>query len=201
MTLPTFPTLPGQGWSVKKAPTFSTRVAAHSSGREVRVGLYAHALYQFELTFDGLDSSSQFAGLQNQSLQTLLGFYVAAQGQFGTFLYVDPTDNAASGAVFGTGDGTTTSFLLWRPIGATTEPVSYATSVSGVTINGSASGISWALAQPNTINFATPPAAGAVLAWSGAFGFQCRFTDDSEEFENFMCGLWKVDSLKFRQVR
>ena len=50
MTLQTLPTLPGQGWSVKKTPIFSTRISPHVSGREVRASLYAHALYQFELT-------------------------------------------------------------------------------------------------------------------------------------------------------
>jgi hypothetical protein len=76
VSLPIFPTLPGQGWSVKKKPTFSTRVASHSSGREVRLSLYAHALYAFELTFDGLDSSGANPGLQAQSLQQLMGFWL-----------------------------------------------------------------------------------------------------------------------------
>ena len=103
MTLPTFPTLPGQGWSVHKKPTFSTRVSAHSSGREIRVGLYAHALYEFELTFDGLDSSGGFPGLQSQSLQTLMGFFLSLGGQLNAFLYVDPTDNVVSGQAIATG--------------------------------------------------------------------------------------------------
>ncbi len=62
VSLPTFPTLPGQGWNVVKTPPFSTRVAPHSSGREVRAPLYAHTLYEFELTFDALDSSGANAG-------------------------------------------------------------------------------------------------------------------------------------------
>ena len=53
-TPPSFPALPGQSWSVHKRPTFSTRVAAHVSGREVRTPFFAHTLYEFELTFDGL---------------------------------------------------------------------------------------------------------------------------------------------------
>jgi len=199
-TFPTFPTLPGQGWSVKKTPTFSTRVAPHVSGREVRASLYAHALYQFELTFDGLDSSGSYSGLQAQSLQTLMGFWLACGGQFGTFLYVDPTDNLVSAQTFATGDGSTTTFTLQRGIGGYLEPVSYAVAVGGVTVGGAATS-GWTLNAPNTITFTTAPASGAAIAANISYGFQCRFFDDQAEFENFMSGLWKVTSLKFRQVR
>ncbi len=125
-TPPFFPTLPGQGWSVHKKPVFSTRVASHVSGREVRAGLYAHALYEFELTFNGLDSSGAFPALQAQSLQTLMGFFLTAQGQLNSFLYLDPTDNTVGGQVLATGDGSTTTFALGRAIGGYYEPVSYA---------------------------------------------------------------------------
>lgn len=200
MSLPVFPTLPGQGWSVKKTPTFSTRVAAHSSGREVRLGLYVHALYAFELVFNGLDSSSQFAGLQYQSLQTLMGFWLQCGGQLGSFLYVDPSDNSVSSQVFAVGDGATTAFTLGRTIGGCFEPVSYVTAISSVTVAGVATS-AYALTAPNTITFAAAPAAGAALAWAGTYGFQCRFLDDQAAFDNFMSGLWKLDSLKFRSVR
>lgn len=131
MSYPVFPNLPGQGWSIHKKPTFSTRVASHPSGREVRAGLYAHALYEFELGFDALDSSGQFGGLQMQSLQSLMGFFMAAQGQLYPFLYADPSDGAANAQIFGTGDGATKVFTLGRSLGAFFEPVSYVTAVAG----------------------------------------------------------------------
>ena len=110
MSPPLFPALPGQGWSVHKKPTFSTRVASHTSGREVRASLFARALYEFELTFDGLDSSGGFPGLQSQSLQTLMGFFLTAQGQLNSFLYADPSDSAVTAQNIGTGNGSTTVF-------------------------------------------------------------------------------------------
>jgi uncharacterized protein (TIGR02217 family) len=200
VTLPTFPTLPGQGWSVKKTPVFSTRVANHVSGREVRAALYAHGLYQFELTFEGLDSAGYYPGLQANSLQTLMGFYIAVQGQFLPFLYVDPTDSVVSAQVFGQGDGVTTTFALTRTIGSAAEIVSYVTGVTAVTVAGTPT-TAYTLVTPNTIVFATPPAGGAALLWSGSYGFQARFTDDTNEFENFMAGAWMVSSLKFRSIR
>jgi len=50
-----FPALPGLSWSVHKRPSFSTRVASHVSGREVRSPFYAVTLYEFELTIEGMD--------------------------------------------------------------------------------------------------------------------------------------------------
>jgi uncharacterized protein (TIGR02217 family) len=200
VSLPTFPILPGQGWSVVKTPTFSTRVASHSSGREARVGLYAHALFAFDLTFDALDSSGANAGLQAQSLQTLMGFWLSCGGQLGAFLYADPTDNAATNQVIAIGDGSSTTFTFGRAIGGYFEPVSYVTSVSNVTISGVAT-TAYTWTAPNTIVFATAPASGAAIAASFAYAFQCRFLDDQAEFENFMSGLWRAKSLKFRQVR
>ncbi len=200
MTLQTLPTLPGQGWSVKKTPIFSTRISPHVSGREVRASLYAHALYQFELTWEGLDSSGQFPSLQAQSLQTLMGFWLACGGQFSTFLYADPTDGSASAQTIATGDGATRVFTFGRTIGGFFEPVSYVTAVSSVTVNGVATS-AYSLTAPNTITLTAAPASGAIIAATFAYAFQCRFLDDSVEFENFMSGLWSVKSLKFRSVR
>ncbi len=199
-TPPTLPALPGQGWSVHKKPVFSTRVASHVSGREVRARLYAHALYEFELTFNGLDSSGGFPGLQSQSLQTLMGFFLTAQVQLNTFLYADPTDSAANAQAFGTGDGSTTTFTLGRAIGGYYEPVSYATAISGVTING-VSTSAYVFTTPNTITFTTAPASGASIAWTGTYAFQCRFLDDQMDFEEIMSGAWQTKSVKFRSVR
>jgi uncharacterized protein (TIGR02217 family) len=200
VTPPLFPSLSGQGWSVVKTPTFSTRVAGHSSGREVRSSLYAHTLYAFELTFDGLDSAGAYPALQAQSLQSLMGFWLSCGGQFGTFLYVDPTDCAAANQVIATGDGATTSFVLGRSIGGYYEPASYVTSVSAVTVGGAATS-AFSLSTPNVLTLASAPASGAQIAASFSFAFQCRFLDDQVEFENFMSGLWRAKGLKFRQVR
>ena len=54
-----FPTLVGQGWSVKKTPTWQTRIQRAVSGRELRVLDYPYPLWQFELTFEALGDSPQ----------------------------------------------------------------------------------------------------------------------------------------------
>ena len=201
ITPPSFPVLPGQTWSVHKRPTFSTRVAAHVSGREVRRSTYSNTLYEFEVAFDGL-ASSGFPGLGSSSLQTLLGCYLACQGQFGTFLYNDPSDSSVVGQAIGTGDGITKSFTLARSIGGFTEPVGWVTSVGNVDLAGAAqSSSATTLATPNTLAFASAPAAGTAISASFTYAFVCRFLDDQEDFENVMSGLWQLKSLKFRSVR
>jgi hypothetical protein len=133
-----FPALAGQGWSVHKKPTFASIVASHVSGREVRDALYANPIWNFELAFDGLDGAlaAQYAGLGAQSLQSLMGLFLQCQGQFGSFLYVDPTDSVATGQSVGAGDGATTSFVLSRTLGGFKEPVGWATAVSNAYLNG-----------------------------------------------------------------
>ena len=205
-TPPSFPVLPGQAWSVHKRPTFATRVAPHVSGREVRRANYAAALYEFEVSFEGLASTGSaqggFAGLGASSLQTLMGFYLACQGQLGTFLYADPSDDAVAGQPIGVGDGMTTTFTLVRSLGGATEPVGWVTGLGNVYLGGVAQAASaTALAQPNTLTFATAPGAGAAIAADFTYAFVCRFLDDRQDFENLAAGLWQLGSLKFRSVR
>ena len=369
--MPSFPTLPGLGWSVHKKPRFSTVVASHVSGREVRTPLHVDPIWNFEVTFDGLDSTSAgvHGALGAESLQTLMGFFLACQGKYGAFTFMDPTDYTVSEQGFGTGDGVTTTFPLVRAMGGFVEPVGVVFNPSAPTIlslpgsslyapnnlivqssalsgpgwgtsnatvsggvsdpfggtaaftmtatgaNGqfwpspfpnplgagnvinsiwlrrrSGSGIvyidrpigswlpvyptsSWqrfsiasappsgavsyysapvigvsddqidmfgpqaeastlttpgpyiataaspytggpcitaggALVDPsaytvsgNTVTFATAPASGAALQWSGMFSFLCRFDDDAADFEQFMANLWRVEKLAFRSVR
>ncbi len=97
---PNFPNLAGQGWSTHKKPVFSTLVAGHVSGREVRDALWQYPLWEFELTFDGLASdATSYPSLGAQSLQSLMGLFLQMQGQFGTFLYTTTRPTAASSPV------------------------------------------------------------------------------------------------------
>ncbi|WP_395664561.1 DUF2460 domain-containing protein [Methylocella sp.] len=201
MTALMFPSLPGQGWSVYKRPTFSTRVATHVSGREARLALYAAPVYEFEATFDALCSDGSAPGVGAGSLQSLLGLYLQCQGRHGTFLYVDPGDHDAVAEPVGAGDGETTSFVLTRAIGGYAEPVNWATSVSAVYLDGAAQPAGWTLEAPNRLVFTTPPAAGVAVCADFAFAYECRFSDDQAEFENFMAGLWRAQSVKFQSVK
>jgi hypothetical protein len=201
---PYFPRLAGQGWSVHKRPSFQTLIASHTSGREVRDALYQNPVWEFELVFDGLDgtSSGQYGGLGASSLQSLMGLYLSCQGSYSTFLYVDPSDDAATGQVIGVGDGLTTTFTMQRTLGAFTEPVGWVTSISSVSVGGSAvSSSTYSLSTPNSVTFTSAPTSGSTILATFNYAFQCRFSDDNIDFEQFMSNLWKVDSVKFRSLR
>jgi uncharacterized protein (TIGR02217 family) len=201
-TPPNFPTIPGLAWSVHKKPVFSTIVASHVSGREVRDLLYQNPIWQFELTIDGMDSTAgAYPGLGGNSLQNLMGFFLKCQGQYGTFLYIDPTDSAGVDVTFATGDGSTTTFAFSRYMGAFLEPVGWVTSVSNVYLNGVNQPSGWSLSTPNSLVFNTPPSSGVAIAATFAYAFQCRFDSDDMDFEQFMSALWKVESVKFKSVR
>lgn len=205
MTTPAaLPSLPGLSWSRHKKPGFSTRVASHVSGREVRVALMSYPLYEFEAVYNGLASSTTpaFAGLGVASLQSLMGFFLQLQGQFGTFLYADPDDNTVAAQAFATGDGATTSFTMMRVLGGFFEPVGWITNLANVYLNGVAqSAASYSLAAPNTLIFTSAPAGGQTVSADFSYAFNCRFLDDRMDFEEFMSNLWRLSSMKFRSVK
>ncbi len=201
-TPPSFPTLAGKGWSVHKKPMFSTLVASHVSGREVRDALYVNPIWEFELTFDGLDSSSAtYPGLGGSSLQSLMGLFLSCQGQYSTFLYTDPTDNNVTAGGIATGDAATTTFTFARYMGTFFEPVGWVTAVSNVYLNGTNQPSGWSLTTPNSLVFGSPPGSGVAIAATFTYAFQCRFAADDLDFEEFMQNLWKAESVKFRSVR
>ena len=202
MTPPSFPTLAGQGWSVHKKPMFSTIITSHVSGREVRDARYENPIWEFELTFDGLDSSANsYPGLGGNSLQSLMGLFLSCQGQFGTFLYTDPTDNFVSAGAIATGDGVTTTFTFSRFLGTFFEPVGWVTTVSNVYLNGVNQTSGWSLTTPNSLVFGSPPGSGVAITATFAYAFRCRFDADDLDFEEFMQNLWSAKSVKFRSVR
>jgi hypothetical protein len=204
MTPPVLPSLPGLAWSRHKKPGFSTRVASHVSGREVRLALMSYPLYEFEAAYAGLASSAaaSIANLGASSLQTLMGFFLQSLGQAGVFLYTDPDDNTVLGQSIGIGDGTTLQFIVSRTLGGFSEPVSYVTAVNTVYLNGTAQPSNdWLFTAPNMLAFTTPPGSGLAVTADFTFAFQCRFFDDQLDFEEFMSALWKLDSVKFRSIK
>jgi len=188
-----FPTLAGVAWPKPKAPIWKTTVQQAVSGRELRAAFRQYPLYKFTLTHDFLRADST-----NAELQTLLGFFNARKGSWDSFLYTDPLDNAVTAQSFGTGDGATTQFQLVRSFGGDIEPV--------MNLNGNPSvykaGVLQTLGSGYTISnglvtFATAPANGAALTWTGSYYYRCRFERDSEDFEGFLQDLWSLKKISF----
>jgi uncharacterized protein (TIGR02217 family) len=132
--------------------------------------------------------------------QQLVGFYNARQGSFDSFLFSDPTDNSVVAAPFGTGNGVTTTFQLARAIGGFTEPVAATSGVPLMYVAGTLTSAT-VNATAGTVTFASPPANGAALTWTGNFYHRVRFGHDSADFENFMYNLWQAQKIEFGTAR
>jgi uncharacterized protein (TIGR02217 family) len=196
-----FPRLIGQGWSVAKAPTFQTRIQRAVSGRELRALDYPYPLWQFTLTYDVLPDAPS----PRDDLRTLMGFVMACQGAFATFLYDDPSDDQVTGQVLGIGNGATTAFQLVRTmIGASVgfvEPITAPNVVSAVYLNGIVQGAGWSVDPTcGLLTFAAPPPAGAAITADFGYYFRCRFMSDSYSFENFLLRMWSLKKLDFISV-
>ena len=195
--LPVLPFLPGQSPTVTKAPKWSTQVVRTASGRERRTAYWPSPLWQFELQYEVLRHRPQA-----DELAALWEIFNVLQGQYGTFLFVDPTDcqiPSSAPARFGTGDGSTRTFQLQRQLGSFTEPV-YAAYQPTILDNGSPAG-AYTLEPNGQVVFAAAPAAGHALTWSGFFYFGCRFLEDELSFEQIVSQLWSGKSLKFTSLR
>ena len=192
--LPVLPFLPGQAPTVKKTPTWSSKVKRAGSGRERRTALWPYPLWSFELSYEVIRHRPSA-----DELAILWEFFNVAQGQFLPWLFVDPTDNQVASQQFAIGDGAGATFQLTRAIRSWSEPV-YAAYAPAITVGGAPTS---AFTQvPNgAITFAAPPASGAALTWSGTFYFGCRFSQDDLSFEQIVAQLWSCKSLKFVSVR
>jgi uncharacterized protein (TIGR02217 family) len=190
MSAAVFPSLPGLTWDVGMSPQFSTRVQQSVSGREVRAALMAYPLWKFSLAYELLR-----ADLAYSELQTLTGFFLQRQGMFDSFLYLNPVDHQVTAQPFGTGNGSTTRFVLARSFGGFAEPVQNSTGIT-VYVNG-VSTSAYVIDSTGAVVFNTAPPSGAALTWSGQFYYRCRFLDDVADFNNFMYQLWELKKLEF----
>jgi uncharacterized protein (TIGR02217 family) len=202
MSTAIFPSLPGLAWSVDKQPEFSTIVRAAASGQETRVALWPNPRWRFKLGYDLLRADAHL------ELQTLMGFFLARQGQYDSFLYQDPDDCAVTAQPLGTGDGATAAFQLCRSLGGFAEPVKapnlgatltlylggVAQSPSAYTVSG------WGTATPGVVTFNAAPGSGVPIAADFSFYFPVRFAADLAEFSEFMHQLWELKQLELVSV-
>jgi uncharacterized protein (TIGR02217 family) len=209
------PKLIGQGWVVRKTPTWQTRVQRAVSGRELRVLDYPYPLWQFELTWEALgdnlgsaSTSAAIGSLLATDLRTLMGFYLACQGAFATFLYDDPTDDNVIGQQIGVGTAGSLTVPLSRTFGVPgvanfTEPITAPNAVSALYFNGIVQPPSHYSVDPTSglVNFTTQPTVGAAITADFSYYFRCRFMSDAYTFENFMYRLWSLRKLDFISVR
>lgn len=173
---------PGPDWQ----PSFKTKIQTASSGREYRASLMANPIYTLGLRYN-------FLRARNQDLQTLIGFFLARNGSFDSFLYEHPDDCTVADQQIGTANGSLASFQLLRGIGTEfLEPVQNPKSVDAIKVNGVTKtlGDDYTVSSTGVITFGVAPLTGAVT-WTGGFYYRARFAEDNSTFTKLMAGIWE----------
>lgn len=201
---PPLATTPGLSWNVRQTPQFNTLTQRSVNGRELRAALMAYPLWNIELTYDVLRDADYGSYTE---LETIVWFFLARQGAFDNFLWVNPNDKTASGSTnanMGTGNASNLTFQLARQRGAGgftfNEPINNVTAVSTITFNGvtqNTANYTTGNTGLITFNSTTRPGNGVLVAWTGTYYYKCRFLQDAPDFDNFMRGLWELKSLSF----
>lgn len=193
-----FPYMVGQTFLQRKSPLWSTDVKTSVSGKERRRALWSYPVWRYSVSYNVLRDQPSAPDLDR-----LYAFFNSMQGQSGQFRFFDRGDNSVADQFFGTGDGTTTTFQAARSITvggiSCTEPVFAFEGAPEVKVNGVVTAVT--VLTNGRLQFAAPPAADALLTWSGGFYFVCRFENDELDISKLMEGLWEGRGVDFRTVK
>lgn len=205
MSIPTFPSLIGLGFPVKRRPMFQPRLRHTAvSGKSTTQGTQPFARYAYELAFRPLRSD-----VAHLELQTLMGFYEFCVATPTPFHFSDPDDNAIVGSVLGSGDTVSTDFAFLRVIGANVNLVQDVTAaglkiyLNGVqkTLGADFSILTTSQYGTNyAVRFTSPPGAAVAVTADFAYTWLCEFDEDGLDFSKFMDKLWEAGSVKFTSV-
>ena len=182
----------------KKSPAFPG-VIIHmpaSQAGELRASTQVYPVWTIEYALNFAKGSEQ----ESSVYQYMLAFYLQMGGQLSDFLYQDPNDNTVAAAAFGTGDGTTTTFQLVRPIGAAADIVQNLNGAPLIFINGVQQTTGYTISTTGQVVFSASPAVSAALTWSGSYYYRVRFADAAQSFEQFMNQIWMSNSIKLVSV-
>lgn len=205
MSTQVFPSLAGLEYPVRRTPIFNKIVQTAASGNEVRAALWSMPRWQWTLSFNFLRDDS------NNEFRTLLGFYLARQGAYDSFLFTDPDDNSVTSQTIATTDGASRLFQLNRTFGGFTENVLAPNTVTTLKVNGvtKVQGTDYYVAgwqdatyPPGTIYFLLGiPAAGNPITVTYSYYWPVRFLEDQYDFDKFMNKLWEQKKLELISLK
>lgn len=193
-----YPVLPGLEFPVTRqvvpppVTTFTT-----PSRREYRGRSATLPLYRYSLSYEFLRGDAVLA-----EWQTLEGFYKLMGGDFDTFLFTDPDDNAVAAMPFGTGNGSTTAFQLVRALGGFAEAIFDLNGAPLVFKAGvlQSTPSQYSVSSSGLVTFTAAPSAGQALTWTGSFYRRCRFSRGQLEFQKFMRDFWQAKKVEIEMV-
>lgn len=208
MVIPTFPTLPGLSFPVKRTPGYATIEHKAVAGNSTTQSPQPFSIDAYELPFEFLRADNVLL-----EWQTLMSFYKSRRGKSLPFHFNDPDDNHVAGQTIGIGDGVTTDFAFVRTMVSAVDLIQDAVAAGLVVyVNAvvKATPADYTLltttqyATNYGVRFAVAPAAAAVITADFSYNWLCRFDQDAQEFSKFQyyqgSGLWEAKSIKFSTV-
>lgn len=205
MSSQVFPTLVGQGWTVKRTPEWRTRSRTSVSGKNFRIADWSYPIWNWELRFDLLRSDAAYL-----EFQTLAAFFNARYGAWDSFLYQDADDYTSPvNQPLGTGDGAETEFQLIRTMAGYSgspsfiEPITAPNVVTNIKVDGSVvDPADYAVdADTGVVTFDTAPGNGLAVTGNFTYYFRCAFADDKLDFEKFALAMWANDKVAFKSLK
>jgi uncharacterized protein (TIGR02217 family) len=205
-----YPVLPGLTLDVVRSPEYNTGITQALSGKESRIAYRQYPLMTWQLQYDLLRDY-----VSPSDLKALVGLFMAVQGRFNSFLYLDPLFNAVTQqqfAVIGASDTAGAGGTRYQAIAVYgnsggpggNEMIQNFSGTPQIYGNSSLiSSANYALDGDGGVTFNTGdlPASGTVLTWSGSFYYRVRFDgDDVLEFTQFMQAFWELKRVKLRQI-
>ena len=196
-----FPSLPGLDIALSRdIGNFSTVTQESVTGKKTFFPTITQPRYTYTLDVNALWAGAIDTGMGAASLQALVGFYNQCYGSALSFQFTDPDDGAVSAQPFGTGDGATTAFQLVRGLGGFVESVYAPTGTPQIYVGGvlKTAGTDYTInAQSGVVTFATAPASGAALTWTGTFNWWCNWVDDKITVSRILSGIYEAKKLSF----
>jgi len=199
MAYPVMPTMPlSMAAGLKKSPRWNTVRQKGPAGINAAIALMPFCVWDFEFSLDNITGHEHTA---SSVVAQMLGTFMATAGGAGLFLFADPQDNSVTGAQFGKGDGTSKSFQLSRNIYGYPDIIQNVNGTPSIYVGGTLTAPA-SITTTGVVTFATAPASGAVLTWTGNFMYACRFAEDTiDATRNFTInnGIdhWMIQGVKF----
>lgn len=191
-----FPQFAGLDISRTKTPEWKTIVHQSVNGKESRTQMMSSPIWNFTLQYNALRTTSN-----GNELAKMLSFYNQMGGSYHTFLYLDPDDNIVTNQVFAVADGTTTSYQLYRNIYSFLEPIQNVNGTPQIFADGTLLTSGYTISSTGVVTFTTAPSAGQSLSWTGSFYFRVRFTNDTQDYDQFMYNLYEMKTINLRSVK
>jgi uncharacterized protein (TIGR02217 family) len=166
--------VPGFGWT--GTPEFSTNIQKLANGREKRNGDWAVVRHTYSPAYKNISIAAYLA---------IKDVFLVMRGSLHTFLHKDWADYSATNAQFDTADGVKTVYQLAKisALGGGTYTRIITKPAAGVIIYVNGVATTAVVSQlDGSVTFASPPAEGAVLSWTGNFFIQVRFDADTMPF-------------------